>query len=117
MKSRTIAVAALGAIALAACQPKHVSPAERGRVIYMANCVVCHNNDPNLPGSQGPAIAGSSEELVRDRVLYLKYPPGYTPQRTTHAMRALPNLAKEVPNIAAYLQAAAKTAPQSAATK
>jgi len=94
----------------AACQPKHVTPVQRGRVIYMTNCVVCHNADPNLPGSQGPPIAGSSRELVEARVLHLAYPPGYTPKRKTHAMRAIPTLAPEIDNIVAFLAAAEKPA-------
>ena len=96
------------AIAVAGCGPsKPQTPAEKGRIVYMTNCVVCHNSDPNLAGSQGPPIAGSSKELIEDRVLYLKYPPGYTPKRTTHAMRALPQLANQIDNLTAFLQDAA----------
>jgi mono/diheme cytochrome c family protein len=84
---------------------------ERGRIIYVENCAVCHNADPNLPGSQGPPIAGSSRELVEARVLHLSYPPGYTPKRKTHAMRAMPTLAPEIDNIVAFLQAAQKPEP------
>ena len=102
---------------MASCQAKKVTPVQRGRVIYMSNCVVCHNVDPNLPGSQGPPIAGSSRELVEDRVLHLSYPPGYTPKRKTHAMRAIPTLAPEIGNIAAFLQAAQKPEPGAVATK
>ena len=95
------------AIAASGCGPsKPQTPAEKGRIVYMTNCVVCHNPDPNLPGSQGPPIAGSSKELVADRVLYLKYPPGYNPKRTTHAMRALPQLANQIDNLTAFLQEA-----------
>lgn len=83
-------------------------------MIYMTNCVVCHNPDPNLPGSQGPPIAGSSRELVEARVLHLSYPPGYKPKRNTHAMRALPMLAPEIDNITAFLQDAAKKDGQAA---
>jgi mono/diheme cytochrome c family protein len=98
-------------VAASGCQPKKTTPVERGRVMYLTNCVVCHNTDPNLPGSQGPPIAGSSRELVDARVLHLAYPPGYTPKRTTHAMRAIPTLAPEIDNIAAYLQSVVKRAP------
>ena len=59
--------------------------------------------NPNLEGSQGPAIAGSSRELVEDRVLYLKYPPGYTPKRMTHAMRALPLLVDRIDDLTVFL--------------
>jgi mono/diheme cytochrome c family protein len=69
----------------------------------MTNCVVCHNPNPNLAGSQGPPIAGSSRELIEDRVLYLKYPPGYTPKRTTHAMRAIPQLKNQIDDLTAFL--------------
>ena len=101
-------VAPLLAIAIAGCGPsKPMTPAQRGRIVYMTNCVVCHNPDPNLAGSQGPPIAGSSRELVNDRVLNLKYPPGYTPKRTTHAMRALPQLANQIDNLTAFLAEAA----------
>jgi len=74
----------------------------------MTNCVVCHNADPNLPGSQGPPIAGSPRELVYDRVLLLKYPDGYTPKRTTHAMRALPQLKDRIDDLTAFLAEAAQ---------
>ena len=104
-----IAIATVFAVALSACGPsKPMTPAERGRIVYMTNCVVCHNPDPNLPGSQGPPIAGSARELVYDRVLFLKYPPGYTPKRTTHAMRALPQLANRIDDLTAFLAEAAK---------
>ena len=97
------------AITISGCGPsKPQTPAEKGRIVYMTNCVVCHNPDPNLPGSQGPPIAGSSRELVADRVLDLKYPPGYKPKRSTHAMRALPQLANQIDNLTAFLQEAAR---------
>ena len=106
-----IAARALPAVILivliAACNSEPITPARRGRQIYMSNCVVCHNPDPNLPGNQGPAIAGASRELVEARVLHLSYPPGYKPKRTTHAMRALPQLAGHIGEITAFLAEAA----------
>jgi mono/diheme cytochrome c family protein len=107
--ARIFAIASTLAIAISGCGPsKPQTPAEKGRIVYMTNCVVCHNPDPNLPGSQGPPIAGSSRELIADRVLYLKYPPGYTPKRTTHAMRAIPQLKNQIGDLTAFLQDAAK---------
>ncbi len=84
-----------------------MTPAQQGRIVYMTNCVVCHNADPNQAGSQGPPIAGASRELVHDRVLSLNYPPGYTPKRTTHAMPALPQLANQIDDLTAFLAEAA----------
>lgn len=75
----------------------------RGRRLYIATCIVCHNTDPSKPGSQGPAVKGSSVELLEAKVLHKRYPPGYEPQRTTKAMPTYPQLRKRIPDIAAYL--------------
>jgi mono/diheme cytochrome c family protein len=97
--------AATGTLAalLAACGGHESSATERGRRVYVANCTVCHNTDPALPGSIGPAVAGSERALVEARVLRAEYPPGYTPKRRTHAMVALPQLAGSIDDLATYL--------------
>jgi len=77
--------------------------AERGKSIYMSNCIACHNVDPSKDGSVGPAIAGSSAELVEARVMKAAYPEGYKPKRDTRVMVALPHLQKEIPALGAYL--------------
>jgi mono/diheme cytochrome c family protein len=82
-----------------------MTPAERGRIVYVTICVACHNINPNIAGSKGPPIAGSPRELVYDRVLFLKYPPGYKPQRNTKNMRAQPQLANKIDDIVAFLAA------------
>jgi mono/diheme cytochrome c family protein len=76
----------------------------RGRSIYMTNCVACHNNDPSKDGSIGPAIKGSSRELIESRVLTTSYPPNYKPKRPTKVMPEFPYLKDEVPYLAAYLK-------------
>ncbi len=75
----------------------------RGRRIYIATCILCHNVDPSKPGSQGPAVKGSSVELLEAKVLRKTYPPGYKPQRTTRAMPTYPQVRKRIPDIAAFL--------------
>ena len=97
-------VVALSAVAFAACERGAEADAiELGRRAYLANCTACHNPDPTRDGSVGPAVAGSSPELVRLRVLRADYPPGYTPKRDTHLMPAQPFLASEIEHLAAYL--------------
>ncbi len=96
-------VAAVAAMAISACESKPLTPVERGRRIYLAHCVECHNPDPTKPGSQGPEIAGSSRELIEARVVHLSYPPGYKPKRTTSGMKAMPHLAPRIGDIAAFL--------------
>ena len=85
-----------------------VSPAvAEGKQVYLANCIACHNQNPKLDGALGPALAGSSQELLEAKVLRNEYPPGYTPKRQSNAMVALPHLAPKIPALAAYLQSLA----------
>ncbi|MBV8135211.1 MAG: cytochrome c [Deltaproteobacteria bacterium] len=106
-----IVLCGFAAVVLAAgCNSKPPDPVEKGRMVYITNCAVCHNPDPKLPGSQGPAVAGSSKVLLESRLLHLTYPPGYTPQRKTHAMRAFPQLKNQIGDLYAFL-AVAKQQP------
>ena len=77
---------------------------QRGRAVYVANCVACHNNDPSKDGPIGPAIKGSPKELIRSRVLRTEYPAGYKPKRPTKVMPQFPFLESEIPYLAAYLR-------------
>ena len=101
-----VAAAVLGALACSG--GGGADPVEAGRKAYVANCTVCHNQDPTKDGSVGPAIAGSSVELVEARVLRAEYPPGYTPKRDSHLMPAQPFLKADVPALAAYLGSLAR---------
>ena len=76
---------------------------KRGRAVFLANCVACHNNDPARDGPIGPAIRGSSPELLRSRVLTTDYPPNYRPKRPTKIMPPFPFLINEIPFLVAYL--------------
>jgi len=76
---------------------------KQGRAVYLANCVACHNNDPSRDGPIGPAIRGSSHELLSARVLKSDYPPNYRPKRPTKIMPQFPFLKDEIPNLTAYL--------------
>src|SRR5437762_9629732 len=76
---------------------------ERGRAVYAANCVACHNADPSKDGPIGPAIKGSSKELLEGRVLRTEYPPNYKPKRNTKIMPQFPFLKTEIPYLARYL--------------
>jgi mono/diheme cytochrome c family protein len=78
---------------------------ERGQKIYLANCIACHNALPNNDGSLGPAIAGSSLELIQARVVNGSYPPGYQPKRTSHVMPAFPQLKGDIPALHPALHA------------
>lgn len=75
----------------------------RGRAVYIANCVACHNPDPAMDGGIGPAVAGASLALLEARIMRNEYPEGYTPKRDTEAMIALPYLEKDLAAIVAFL--------------
>ncbi len=103
---RTIALLLLAAALAAACsEGTKLSPAaERGRQIYLAQCTACHAADPSQNGPLGPAVKGSSRELIEARVLRAAYPPGYTPKRTSAIMQPMPQVAGEIDALAAFLR-------------
>jgi len=79
--------------------------AAKGAEIYANVCTACHGGSPSAAGSAGPAIAGSSYELLEAKVLRGEYPPGYTPKRGSAAMPPLPYLKDHIGDLAAFLQA------------
>jgi mono/diheme cytochrome c family protein len=97
--------AALGALSACSDRPKpNEDPlVARGRTVYQTSCTACHSTNPKVAGSVGPELWGSSLELLTLRVLDTKYPPGYTPKRTTSQMAPLPQLKPDIPAIHAYL--------------
>ena len=77
--------------------------ASRGKGIYLANCIACHNPDPKIDGSIGPAVAFSSLEVLTAKILTRTYPPGYTSKRSSAIMPDFPQLKEDIPALHAYL--------------
>ncbi len=75
----------------------------QGKTIYQNVCIACHAADPTQDGSLGPAVAGSSRELLEARVIRGVYPSGYTPKRPSQAMPKFEYLADGIDALAAYL--------------
>lgn len=94
-------------LAWAACSqpgaPQLSESARRGKAVYDGVCIACHNPNPALDGSLGPANAGAPHELVEARVLRAEYPPGYKPKRDSKAMPPMPQLADKIDDLTAYL--------------
>ena len=65
----------------------------RGRAIYQSQCIACHNANPDLAGSVGPALRGVSEELLVERLTNGK-----------GAMPARKNLVRMAPALREYLR-------------
>ena len=59
---------------------------------------------PSGNGPIGPAVKGSSRELIEARVVRGVYPPGYTPKRPSAVMQPMPHLAGSVDDLTAYLR-------------
>ena len=81
---------------------------ERGRKLYMANCIACHNKDPNKKGAIGPEMTDAPLEVMTSKVMTSEYPKvlpkGFIPKRKTHSMRKIPKLEKDIPAIHAWVQ-------------
>lgn len=101
-----IILAYLVAAAIGICVWKHVPHVEvavptgvnetlwrRGRLIHKVNCITCHNSNPDLPGSVGPALRGVSEELLTSRL-----------KNGKNGMPAQPHMLRHIPALREYLK-------------
>jgi mono/diheme cytochrome c family protein len=102
---RGLGLAALALLFFACGGKEQKDPVAKGRSLYLVHCIACHNPNPSLDGSLGPAIRGSSLDLLRARALRAEYPPGYKPKRDTHIMPKLPLTEEDVANLHAFLNA------------
>ena len=91
--------------AIVGCSQSPSDPlAERGRQVYLAQCTACHATDPAQAGPVGPPLKGSTRELLESKVLRGTSPPGYRPKRPTAVMPPQPQVANDIPALAAYLK-------------
>ena len=89
---------------IAGCGGERLSPvAERGRQVYLAQCIACHAADPAQAGPVGPPVKGASRALLEAKIVRGMYPPGYTPKRATSVMPVQPQLAGDIDALAAHL--------------
>jgi mono/diheme cytochrome c family protein len=81
---------------------------EKGKRLYLSNCIQCHNRDPNRKGSIGPEMVDAPLEVMTSKVMTGLYPEklpaGFIPKRKTKAMRKIPKLQKDIPDIHAWVQ-------------
>lgn len=91
-----------------------VAPADlaRGAKVYKANCIRCHNADPNLKGNLGPDQVDAPFEVVVSKIMTGKYPnplpKGFVPKRKTKVMAPLKGLKNDIPYIYAWIQSVKK---------
>jgi mono/diheme cytochrome c family protein len=81
---------------------------QKGQRIYLTQCTSCHNRDPNKKGGVGPELTDSTLEVMQIKVITGRYPEklpaGFTPKRSTKAMKAFPALKNDVSAIYAFIQ-------------
>lgn len=82
---------------------KQIKLFKKGKALHVSVCSTCHNVNPRLPGATGPAIYGSSLELLKRKVLHQKYPEGYRPKRKTTEMPAFVEFEKDISAIHIFL--------------
>ena len=85
---------------------------DKGRRLYLSNCLQCHNKDPNVKGSIGPEMVDAPLDVMTSKVMTGKYPEklpaGFVPKRQTKLMRPIPKLKADIPAIHAYVQSLKK---------
>lgn len=91
---------------------KVVVDLEKGKRLYMSKCIQCHNRDPNKKGPIGPEMVDAPLEVMTHKVMTGRYPDplpsGFTPKRKTKAMRPIPKLKQDIPDIHAWVQSVKK---------
>ncbi len=85
---------------------------EKGRKLYVSNCISCHNRDPNIAGAIGPIMVDAPLSVMTSKVMTGRYPdvlpPGFVPKRNTKQMRPLKKLQNDIPAIHAWVQSVKK---------
>ena len=85
---------------------------EKGKRLYLSNCIQCHNRDPNLKGPIGPEIVDAPLSVMTAKIMTGGYPAvlpaGYVPKRKSSAMKKIPKLEKDIPAIFAFVQSVKK---------
>ena len=81
----------------------NIANVTKGKTIYFANCISCHNSDPQKKGVIGPIIFGSSKEILSLKLNFGKYPEDYIPKRNTKIMPLMAHLDKQIINLFAFL--------------
>ena len=76
---------------------------EKGRMVYFANCVSCHNNNPKKPGSIGPEVYRVTIDVLTQKIVSGKYPENYIPKRTSKIMPSMPHLSEDISNLHAFI--------------
>ena len=85
---------------------------DKGKRLYLSNCIQCHNKDPNLKGSLGPEMVDAPLSVMTSKVMTGAYPAvlpaGFVPKRKSKAMKKIPKLKNDIPAIYEWVQSMKK---------
>ncbi len=85
---------------------------DKGKRLYLSNCIQCHNKDPNLKGSLGPEMVDAPLSVMTSKVMTGAYPAvlpaGFVPKRKSKAMKKIPKLQNDIPAIYEWVQSMKK---------
>lgn len=85
---------------------------DKGKRLYLSNCIQCHNRDPNSKGPIGPEMVDAPLSVMTAKVMTGAYPAvlpaGFVPKRKSKAMKKIPKLEKDIPAIFAFVQSVKK---------
>jgi len=85
---------------------------DKGKRLYLSNCIQCHNKDPNVKGSIGPEMVDAPLSVMTSKVMTGLYPvvlpAGFVPKRKSKAMKKITKLEKDIPAIHAWVQSVKK---------
>ena len=76
---------------------------EKGRTVYFANCVSCHNRNPKKPGSIGPELYGVPIYVLTQKIISGTYPENYRPKKHSKIMPLMPHLNNKITNLHAFI--------------
>jgi mono/diheme cytochrome c family protein len=85
---------------------------DKGKRLYLSNCIQCHNKDPNLKGSLGPEMVDAPLSIMTSKVMTGAYPAvlpaGFVPKRKSKAMKKITKLKNDIPAIYEWVQSMKK---------
>jgi mono/diheme cytochrome c family protein len=78
--------------------------AETGKQIYTKNCIRCHNATPTKPGTIGPELKSTPENVFHGKITQGIYPVGYKSKRKTKIMPRFKMSKEETDKIVKYIK-------------
>jgi mono/diheme cytochrome c family protein len=80
------------------------TPSIKAEPLYTKNCVRCHNATPTKPGTIGPELKSTPENVFYGKITQGIYPVGYKSKRKTKIMPRFKMSKEETDKIVKYIK-------------